>query len=113
MHSRFSYRILQWCWWGGGEVCGALPQCHAQAHVCVQATGGLGTGGGNFRPPLYETLHRSTGSLLIQITFGSDFTQQFNKLEQEYNILKEDLVVVVFKGLGLSLRYPGYQVSVH
>ena len=47
----------------------------------------------------------------IQITFGSDFTQQFNELEQEYNILKEDLVVVVFKGIGLSLRYPGYQVS--
>lgn len=48
--------------------------------------------------------------IIKQITFGSDFTEQFNKLEREYNILKEDLVVVVFKGLGLSLRYPGYRV---
>ena len=46
----------------------------------------------------------------MQITFGSDFTQQFNELEQRYNILKEDLVVVTFKGLGLSVRYPGYKV---
>ena len=58
-------------------------------------------------------MHRLTGSILIQITFGTDFTQQFNKLEREYNILKEDLVVVALKGLGLSLRYPGYQVTIH
>lgn len=62
---------------------------------------------------MQQFICRSTSSILIQITFGSDFTQQFNKLEREYNILKEDLVVVVFKGLGLSLRYPGYQVSIH
>ena len=48
----------------------------------------------------------------IQITFGSDFTQQFNEIERDHNILKEDFVVVVFKGLGLCLRFPGYRVII-
>ena len=48
--------------------------------------------------------------LFVQITFGSDFTQQFSEIERDHNILKEDFVVVVFKGLGLCLRFPGYQV---
>lgn len=48
--------------------------------------------------------------LFVQITFGSDFTQQFSEIERDHDILKEDFVVVVFKGLGLCLRFPGYRV---
>ena len=48
----------------------------------------------------------------VQITFGSDFTQQFSEIERDHNILKEDFVVVVFKGLGLCLRFPGYRVRI-
>lgn len=47
----------------------------------------------------------------MQITFGSDFTEQLQELEQRYNVAKEDLVCVTFKGLSLSVQYPGYQVS--
>lgn len=52
-------------------------------------------------------------SLCMQVAFGSDFTQQLSEKDERFNG-NHSLTYLVdfsFKGLDMSLRYPGYQVK--